>query len=74
MRAHLFGDATRGRRFRLGSQLWGCWRHDCVSTAQRHDPRAGSLSLGGLIELTLMHTGAQLGDHVGSGAELGREN
>jgi hypothetical protein len=37
------------------------------------DPRAGSLPLGGLIELTLMHTGAQLRDLVGRGAELGRD-
>jgi hypothetical protein len=43
-----------------------------IVAAAPQDPRAGSLSLGGLIELPLMHTGAQLGDHVGRGAELGR--
>jgi hypothetical protein len=71
MRAHLLGDATRAQvspgLAALGLLAPRLREH----RASPQDPRAGSLSLGGLIELTLMHTGAQLGDHVGRGAELG---
>jgi hypothetical protein len=56
MRAHLFGDAARGRRFRrlaalglLAPRL----REHCSSP---RDPRVSALLLGRLIELTLVHT------------------